>query len=170
MKTANSKKYYSIIRSLHVLCLSFAVTACSILTSFNKAMPWFSGNQVQSIGLKATFEEQLLHAIPVDVVFVYDQNLITLFANADADQWFSEKQKYIASYGFDLDIIHSEIVPGQCMLITELPNNHSEAKAVFAFAYYPLNPNAKAVLTELTTPWLLLDAQSMQVTGEPQQH
>lgn len=163
MMMFRSNKNQTLIKSALSLLVVVWLQACSTMQSVNESMPWFSGNEVESIGLKVNFDAQLQHAISVDVVFVYDENLIALLSNADAGQWFAEKQGYISNYGFNMDILHREIVPGYSELIMALPEKHSDAKAVIAFAYYPLNPNAKAVLTEIPTPWLLFDAQNMQV-------
>lgn len=156
-------KNQALIKAVLLLVVSLHLSACSTMQSMNESMPWFSGNEVESVGLKVNFDAQLQHAISVDIVFIYDENLIALLSNADATQWFSEKAGYISSYGPSMDVIHREIVPGYSELMTELPDNHSDAKAVLAFAYYPLNPNAKAVLTSLPTPWLLFDAETVQI-------
>ena len=148
-----------------LLLLSMMLTGCSTLQSINESMPWHSGNQVETVGLKVNFDAQLQHAVSVDVVFIYDENLIAMLSNASAAQWFAEKKGYMANYGFNMDILHREIVPGYSEVISELPERHKDANAVIAFAFYPQNPNAKADLTELPTPWLLFDAQQMQVAA-----
>lgn len=144
-----------------VLLVSLLISACSTVESINESMPWHSGNEVESVGLMVKFDAQLQHAISVDVVFAYDENLVALLSNATATQWFTQKTGYIASYGHNMDIVHREIVPGYSELITALPERHSDAKAVVAFAWYPDDPTTIAVLTPLPTPWLLFDAQTM---------
>lgn len=150
---------------LPTLLLSFWLSGCSTIQSINESMPWHSGNEVESIALQVKFDAQLQHAVSVDIVFVYDDNLIALLSNASAAQWFMEKKGYMANYGINMDIIHREIVPGYSESIVELPERHKDAKSVIAFALYPQNPNAKADLTLLATPWLLFDAQQMQVAA-----
>lgn len=152
--------YY--VRSMvKTLLLSLLLTACSTVKSINESMPWYAANEVKSVGLMVKFDAQLQHAISVDVVFAYDENLVALLSNATATQWFSQKMGYIASYGHNMDIVHREIVPGYSEHITELPGRHSDAKAVVAFAYYPDDPTTIAVLTPFATPWLLFSAQTM---------
>ena len=140
-----------------------SLSACSTLQNINENMPWFAGNEVQSVGLQVSFDAQLQHAISVDIVFAYDESLIALLTAADAGQWFQERAGYLASYGAQMEVIHREIVPGYNEFIDELPDDHDNAKAVFAFAFYPLNPKAKANLSAIATPWLLFDAQNMSV-------
>lgn len=143
------------------LVLSWLMSACSTVESINESMPWYAANEVESVGLMVKFDAQLQHAISVDLVFAYDENLVALLSNATATQWFTQKTGYIASYGHNMDIVHREIVPGYSEHITELPERHSDAKAVVAFAYYPNDPTTIAVLTPFPTPWLLFSAQTM---------
>lgn len=153
----------SITKAAMVWILVMATTSCSSLQSINEKMPWYAGNDVENIGLQVMFDTQLEHALSVDIVFVYDENLLPLLFAADAGQWFQERAGYLTRYGTQMDVIHREIVPGYSEFIRALPNNHSDAKAVFAFAYYPFNPKAKADLTLIKTPWLTFDAQTMTV-------
>lgn len=149
-----------------ITLLSLSLMACSTLQTIQESMPWYSGNEIETIGLKVNYDASLQHAISVDIVFVYDENLQALLSGATAEQWFSQKNGYIASYGTNMDVIHREVVPGYSEFITELPDRHSDAGTVIAFAYYAQNPNAKALITELETPWLLFDESQMTVVSE----
>ncbi|MCY7293847.1 hypothetical protein [Alteromonas sp. a30] len=156
-------------RTLMLINLLLCLGACSTMQSLNENMPWYAANEVESIGLQVSYDAQLQHAISVDVVFVYDENLSALLTSASATQWFQEKPGYLASYGHQMHILHREIVPGYNELINTLPQDHKDAKAVFAFANYTNNPNTKATLSVYTTPWLLFDAQNMALlTQRPQ--
>lgn len=145
----------------------FASVGCSTISNINEAMPWHSANEVKTLGISVSYDNQLQHAISVDVVFVYDIALAGMLTSASAIQWFDERPGYLASYSQNLDVIHREIVPGYNEVIDTLPDRHSDAIAVLAFAYYPLNPNTKADLTLLATPWLVFDSQQMQVLTIP---
>lgn len=131
------------------------------METVNEYMPWYSGNEVQSIGLKVNSGTGLKYAVSVDIVFTYDDNLQALLTSISAQQWFQEKRGYMASYGPNMDVLQRQIVPGYSELIEVLPGRSDMAKGVFAFALYPDNPNAKAVLTPVATPWLIFDAVQM---------
>lgn len=144
------------------------VTACSTVQVVNEYMPWYSGNQVESVGLKVNTGSAMKYAVSVDIIFAYDENLVTLLTSTSSDQWFKEKQGYIASYGVNMDVIQRQIVPGYSELLNQFSERSDLAKGVFAFAFYPNNPNAKAVLTEVATPWLVFDeAQMTMVSSAP---
>ncbi len=145
-------------------CSSISSAVQGVNESIN---PWYSGNEIDAIGLKVNRSAALRHAVSVDLVFAYDDNLVTLLTSATAELWFAERNGYIASYGMNMDVMRREIVPGYSELIRDnLPARLSEAKAVFAFAYFPSNPNAKAVITEVATPWLIFDAGQMTLLAQ----
>ncbi|BDX06556.1 hypothetical protein [Planctobacterium marinum] len=149
---------------LAALTLVF-VSACSTVEMVNEYMPWYSGNSVESVGLKVNTGTAMNYAVSVDIVFAYDENLVTLLTSTSSDQWFKERQGYIASYGVNMDVIQRQIVPGYSELLDNFSERSALAKGVFAFAYYPNNPNAKAVLTEVATPWLVFDAAQMTMVS-----
>lgn len=156
------------IKSALVLLLCTFLSACSTLETANEFMPWYSGNEVESIGLKVNAGSAMKYAVSVDIVFAYDENLIALMTNISSEQWFKEKPGYMASYGPKMDVIQRQIVPGYSELIEVLPGRSVMAKGVYAFAYYPNNPNAKADLTAVATPWLIFDeAQMTMVSAAP---
>jgi len=151
-----------------VLCALLPLTGCSSMSSINEYLPWYSGNAVESVGLQVQSSEQLDHAVSVDIVFAYDESTMALLTSASSEQWFTEKNGYLASYGPQMDVIQRQIVPGYNEHITALPGRSRLAKGVFAFALYPENSNSKAVLSTLPAPWLLFDATQMTVlSGAP---
>ena len=145
--------------------LTVLVTGCSTVATVNEYMPWYAGNQVESVGLKVNTGATMKHAVSVDIVFAYDENLITLLTGISSEQWFNEKRGYMASYGVNMDVIERQIVPGYSELLTEFSERSNDAKGVFAFAWFPSNPNAKAVMTEVATPWLIFEQGQMTMVS-----
>lgn len=143
------------------------LTSCSTVSTVNEYMPWYAGNQVESIGLKVNTGASMKHAVSVDIIFAYDENLITLLTGVSSEQWFNEKRGYMASYGVNMDVIQRQIVPGYSELLTQFSDRSADAKGVFAFAWFPGNPNAKAVMTEVATPWLIFDQNQMTMVSAP---
>lgn len=156
------------IKKGFALLLCFFVSACSTIETVNEFMPWYSGNEVQSVGLKVNTGSAMKYAVSVDIIFAYDENLMALMTNISSEQWFKEKSGYMASYGPKMDVIQRQIVPGYSELIEVFPGRSVMAKGVYAFAYYPNNPNAKADMTAVATPWLIFDeAQMTMVSAAP---
>ena len=151
--------------ALSVAILTSLMTGCSTVAVVNEYMPWYAGNQVESIGLKVNTGSSMKHAVSVDIVFAYDENLITLLTGISSEQWFNEKRGYMASYGVNMDVIQRQIVPGYSELLTQFSDRSSDAKGVFAFAWFPGNPNAKAVMTEVATPWLIFQQDQMTMVS-----
>ena len=149
------------IKYLTPLFFGILLSGCSTIETVNEYMPWYSGNEVQSIGLKVNSGSAMKYAVSVDIVFAYDENLLALMDSMSSEQWFKEKSGYLASYGHNMDVMQRQIVPGYSELIEVLPGRSVMAKGVYAYAFYPNNPNAKAVLTAVATPWLIFDAQQM---------
>lgn len=152
-------------KHIFTLFLCIISSGCSTIETVNEYMPWYSGNEVQSIGLKVNTGAGMKYAVSVDIIFAYDENLLTLLSNISSEQWFQEKPGYLASYGPNMDVLQRQIVPGYSELIEVLPGRSVMAKGVFAFAYYPNNPNAKAVLSAVQTPWLIFDAVQMTMVS-----
>lgn len=166
MISKNRHHLFTVTLMLSVLVSGCSTISSAIETSVATVNPWHTYNAVESIGLKVNPSTALKHAVSVDIVFAYDENLTTLLTSVSAQQWFNERSGYKASYGLNMDIVHREIVPGYSEIMTQLPERHGQAKAVFAFAFFPTNPNAKAVLSEVATPWLIFDAGQMTMLGQ----
>lgn len=149
------------------ILILLSTTSCSSLKSAKESvaetMPWYRANAVREIGLFVKDDKNLNHAVSVDIVFIYDENLQSLLENVSAQQWFNEKPGYLSSYAHLMDIVHREMVPGYNDRLEPMPKNYKDALSVVAFARYPQDPNAKAVLTEQETPWLIFSNDSMQL-------
>lgn len=75
--------------------------------------------------------------IPVDIVLVYNEELVDKLAELTAQEWFARRQQFARDQvrGEDFDSWSWEWVPGQRVEEMHLPGK-SKAKAGFVFARY----------------------------------
>lgn len=136
----------------------FLLSACSSIPTLDdvaQLSPWYKRNEVKQVSVYVTPDEGLRHAVNIDVVFVYKYTLLTMVSGMNALDWFEQKSAIKAGYGKSIDILEWQMVAGFADQKLELPERHADAYAVIAFAYYPENPDAKVVLTEIETPWVV---------------
>ncbi len=151
-----------------IFFLLLALSACTTLSGIYSTLnPWHSENKVNSIAVYVKPDPELLHAVNIDVVFIYTDTVHAMLAGLDAIQWFQQKGGVIAGYSTQLDIMEWQMVSGYGVETKSLPKKHKDAIAVMAFAYSPDNPNAKAVLTELSTPWLVFESKQLKTQLKP---
>lgn len=161
------------MKQLKLLTLSvilLQLNACSsfpTLKDIAKLSPWYRYNDVEQITLFVHPDPELRYALSIDVVFIYQDLVQTVLSDLTAVDWFSQKTGLLANYGHQIDVLEWQIVPGFAEQSLALPKRHSDAKAVIAFAYYPPNPDTKAVLTELATPWLIFKGGKLSTLAKP---
>ncbi len=158
------------LRLLIILLLTVEISACTsvpTLSDIAKLAPWYSYNEVEEISVYVEPDPELRYALNVDVIFVYQDLLLTMVNGFSALDWFSQKPAILSSYGSSLDVLQWQVVPGFAEQSKKLPERHSDAIAVLAFVYYPPNPDAKAVLTELKTPWLIFKEGKLTTLAQP---
>jgi len=153
------------LRTLLLVCLLPLLGGCSSLSYVNSLMPWHRNNQVDEISVYVTPDTDVAYAISIDVVFIYSDVVQTMLSGLDAVQWFQQKAAIKGGYGPQLEILEWQMVKGYGANNSSqpLPENHKDAINVMAFAYSPDNPKAKAVLTELATPWVVFDKGQLKV-------
>ena len=154
------------IQAKHVSCLLLALmlSACSGIKKLN---PWHTNNDVEAISVYVEPDPALRHAVSIDVLFVYSEKALTAIGNLTATDWFSQKRGLMANYSHELSVLSWQIVKNYTGVSKTLPTDHADAIAVLAFAFYPANPNAKAILTELETPWLVFSKGRLKAVTEP---
>ena len=152
---------------LILLFIQLSLSGCSgFSTIYSTVNPWSRENEVDIISVYVAPDPELLHAVSIDVVFIYTETVHAMLAGLDAIQWFEQKQGVIAGYQTQFDLLEWQMVRGYSDQTQSLPEDHKDAIAVMAFAYSPDNPNAKAVLTELTSPWIVFEDKQLTTLQE----
>lgn len=117
------------MQRLYCLCflifVGLGLCACTQL-------PW---RHTLQIALRATNDANNGTATPVDIVFVYDENLAAWLPKTSTE-WFAKKAALMSEHSSVIEIAHVEVPPGTPVQTIRLPARHQEAKAVMAFANY----------------------------------
>lgn len=144
-----------------LLTLLFSMSGCTSVKSIN---PWHKNNKVKALSLFVTQDPNLRHAVDIDVVFVYGEIVYAVVSDIDSVQWFEQKAGILSGYGDKVKIKSWELVKGFGVQSNKLPKRSRKATAVFAFVDDPQNPNAKAVISDFKTPWIVYDSGKLMVS------
>jgi len=100
---------------------------------------------------------------PNEIAFAYGDAAMAVVVSSDASLWFNERQGFCQSYANQLDVIRVELPMGYSALLSELPDGHKGAQAIFVF----VEAMGKADLTEFKTPWVILSDSDLSVLEAP---
>ena len=165
MKWTQMKTPANIRSSFVAIALTLGLMGCSSLPSLKDLNPWHKENQVRSLSVFVAPDPSLRFALNIDVVFVYSDAVLAMVNNLKGNEWFSQKSGIVSAYSNQVKVLEWQMVSGYADEGRSLPEDHSDALAVIAFAYYPPNPDARVVLNEFKNPWLVF-AQGKLVASE----
>lgn len=74
--------------------------------------------------------------IAVDIVYVYDQQLVPLLVQMTAHDWFQKRGQIAQAFPTGFDLASVEVVPGQQGPTETVPRKARQAIAAFVFADY----------------------------------
>ena len=74
--------------------------------------------------------------IAIDIVYVYDQQLVSQLTQMTAHDWFQKRSQVRQAFPTGFDVASFEVVPGQKGPIEAVPPKASQAVAAFVFANY----------------------------------
>ncbi|MEM7358194.1 MAG: hypothetical protein AAF431_03745 [Pseudomonadota bacterium] len=136
------------------------LTACS---SIEKLLPRYSDNQIKNIHLAASDDVNQSTPVAVDVVFLFDDILVTQVAKYTARKWFEEKLQLQLQNPDKFVTFSYELVPGAQAVLTpakekkKFPEAYQKALMVMAFANYLDESEDYTInLTPMKNPELLL--------------
>ncbi|MCC2615013.1 hypothetical protein LJ739_02000 [Aestuariibacter halophilus] len=152
----------SLLRVLLLCAITSVLLGCSALQA-----PWSRANGLERLSVQMAPSAQLRYALSVDVLFVYDQQVLDVIAPLNAQQWFESKAAFQSMYGQHLRTVQMQLVTGVRFNDITLPDNHHRALAVLAFANDPGNPNTKVILTEQQAPLLIFDGNELLLREQP---
>ncbi len=104
----------------------------------------------------------------LDIVFVRDAA-----ANAripdNAEAWFANKAQLALALGASIEVESRQIVPAMTIAAVELPRDHADAVAVYAFAAYPDAPARQRIdLGNYRHPTIILGRHGVHVAATVQ--
>jgi type VI secretion system protein len=74
--------------------------------------------------------------IAIDIVYVYDSQLVPQLTQMTARDWFQKKSQVRQAFPTGFDVASFEVVPGQRGPIESVPPKSTQAIAAFVFANY----------------------------------
>ncbi len=124
MITLIKKKY---LQSLF-LGIGLALAACT-----NEVLPELS---IDSVSIYTDLDANQNSATAVDLVIIYDQELVKLLGQMSAAKYFSSSKQMLLDNPTLLDVWHWELVPGQIVQDFSPPQEKGNAYAAYVFANY----------------------------------
>jgi type VI secretion system protein len=109
------------------LALPCLLAACSLFGGTKSAA-------VAQIKVVAEVNANQNNATELDVVFVYDSNVVALLPKTGPD-WFSNKAAMVDGLAASIDVVSLQIPP-QTLASAELPKRHGKAIGVYVFVNY----------------------------------
>ena len=82
--------------------------------------------------------------IALDIVYVYDPQLVAQLTQMTAHDWFQKRDQVRQAFPTGFDLASYEVVPGQKGPIEQVPPKASQAIAAFVFANYATDGTHRA--------------------------
>lgn len=148
------------------LALPLALGGCSTIGG------WFSSNSLDSItltvGASLNVDPTLKKSTPVTVDFVYvtDSQLVATLTGLTATQWWAQKGDLVLANKTALTVESYEVSPTNPVPAIVLPDNSSDAVAIFVFAVYQGAGAHRARIEAFSSATIALGAKTFTVTGE----
>ncbi len=143
---------------------------CAACSTLEDVLPKHSDNRVERIQIVATDDVNQDTAVAVDVVYIFEEALVTQLLKYSARKWFTEKEQFRLQYPSALAIFDYELVPvAQQILIPKknkkvFPKAHQKAIKVMLFANYLLDkPTFSADITTFKKPLITLAKSKISV-------
>lgn len=102
-------------------------------------------------------------AVAIDIVYVFNPQLLTQLQSFGAKDWFQQRDSLRALYPTDLVVSSYELVPGQLGPIERVRGKNTDAIGVFAFANYQDEGAHRARLDRFEHAVLRLDEKDLVI-------
>jgi type VI secretion system protein len=102
-------------------------------------------------------------AVALDIVYVFDQQLLTQLQGLGAKDWFRQRGELVTLYPTGIAVSSYEVVPGQIVPIEKVPDHNTSAIGVFAFANYQVEGAHRARLDSFKNATIRLDENDLVI-------
>jgi type VI secretion system protein len=102
-------------------------------------------------------------AVAIDIVFVFDQQLLTQLQGLGAKDWFRQRDELRTLYPTGIAVSSYEVVPGQLLPIEKVSDHNTGAIGAFAFANYQMEGAHRARLDSFTNATIRLDENDLVI-------
>lgn len=124
------------ISSYILVLATIGLTSCT-----NDLLPEL---HIESVSIYTEPDTNQNSAIAVDLVMIYDQELVKLIGQMSAAKYFTSSRELLLDNPTLLDIWHWELVPGQVVQDFTPPQENGDAYAAYVFANY-LTPGSHRI-------------------------
>jgi type VI secretion system protein len=100
---------------------------------------WFEGPEeidTRTIDVQVSPKANHNAAVAVDLVYVFNPQLLTQLQTLGAKDWFRQRDELRALYPTEVSVSSYELVPGQRGPIEKVSSKNTDAIGLFAFANY----------------------------------
>ena len=111
-----------------------AVLSGSCLLSACSWLGWSKSAAVSQIKVVAEVGANQNAATQLDIVFVYDSNVVALLPGTGPD-WFQKKDALVAGLANGIDVVSLQVPPAT-LATASLPKRHGKAIDVYVYANY----------------------------------
>ncbi len=144
------------------LILAFALCSCSKPTSFLGNVGVF----LESITIVSEPKMNQDSATPVDVVIIYDPNLLEQILKLSANDYFIKKQQLLKDNAGLMEAISFEVVPGQVIPDTTVTLSHPNGEGAIIFANYSTPGDHRFKLGRQQTILIRMKPESVSIEPE----
>jgi len=124
------------ISSYIIVLATIGLTSCT-----NDLLPEL---HIETVSIYTEPDTNQNSAIAVDLVMIYDQELVKLIGQMSAAKYFTSSKELLLDNPTLLDIWHWELVPGQIVQDFAPPQENGDAYAAYVFANY-LTPGSHRI-------------------------
>lgn len=121
---------------------------------------------VESIKVQSRLDPNAILITEVDVVFIYERELVSTIATNKRD-WYSGKRQFTRKAGAGLDVVNLFVPQGFDSDTLTLPTRRDEALQVLVFAYHESADAAPIDITHADTVFIEIDPFGIRVSTPP---
>lgn len=137
-----------------VLTILIELSACS------NSPPKIS---TRNVDIQVSPKANLDSAVAIDIVYVFDQQLLTQLQGLGAKDWFRQRDELRTLYPTGIAVSSYEVVPGQIVPVEKVSNHNTDAIGIFAFANYHAEGAHRARLDSFKNATIRLDENDLVI-------
>jgi hypothetical protein len=153
-----------------VFAFALLLSACSTLQTVKDFI--FPLNRVKVVSIITTSNMNEGYAIPLDIVFVNDKELLQTLSGTKAKEWFAGREDYMKQYPAKIRVAAWEVVPGQDLEDIDVSAVSKGSIGAVVYARYNNIDQQKqtAVVQDISYIAITLDKSAFNVVAYKPRH
>lgn len=139
------------------------IPACTDYTFFPLPVPDLSITSVQEVRMVVDTFANENSPVAVDVLVVYDEELLKRLLGLTARQWFTQRDQFRRDFPLGYDAWEWEVVPGQQIDPQPLSEDAIRSVATLVFADYQSEGEHRARIDQMVTVLVRLGEKSFTI-------